>query len=244
MAKHSKLHKSQTQIRTWEGTDYDRTKFETYLSLYPVSTIRLNAGILVLFFLNVFLIIPILSAPYEPLYAYLLFPPLAVMNGWALALIAAPRKLQLNYILFRGVFGIVASLGLMLATQKFAYSSLELTTPWYAIGSFAVYGFALYHYVRSHLRKLRIPEKKQQEEHKRMRLLPLTMIAGLGYLLANLSLMFVSENTVVIVLMCVYSMLAFVLFHFIMELHRYYWNRRIHQGSSAPNGDQQPAQHG
>lgn len=228
--------------RTWEGTDYDRKKFDTYLTLYPVNTIRLNAGILVLFFLNVFLVIPVLSAPYEPLYAYLLFPPLAVMNVWALSLIAAPRRLQLIYVLFRGIFGIAGSLGLMIATQKFAYSSLQLTTPWYAIGSFAAYGFALYHYVRAHLRKLRTPEKKK-EEQKTMRLLPLTMITGLGYLLANLSLMFVSEDTVVIVLMCVYSMLAFVLFHFILELHRYYWIRRVRSGSAAPNGDQHPTQH-
>ncbi|AUD23785.1 hypothetical protein CU648_15340 [Bacillus sp. HBCD-sjtu] len=31
---------------------------------------------------------------------------------------------------------------------------------------------------------------------------------------------------VAIVLMCVYSMLSLILFHFIMELHRYYYLRK------------------
>ncbi|AAP07913.1 hypothetical protein CN419_24640 [Bacillus cereus] len=31
---------------------------------------------------------------------------------------------------------------------------------------------------------------------------------------------------VAIVLMCVYSMFSFILFHFIMELHRYYYLRK------------------
>ncbi|PRT20729.1 hypothetical protein C6353_00420 [Bacillus toyonensis] len=35
---------------------------------------------------------------------------------------------------------------------------------------------------------------------------------------------------VAIVLMCVYSMLSFMLFHFIMELHRYYYLRKHIEG--------------
>ncbi|WP_235439964.1 hypothetical protein [Paenibacillus sp. DMB20] len=172
-----------------------------------------------------------LSVPYEPLYAYLLLPPLVIMNAWALALIAVPRKLQLNYVLFRGVFGIVCSVGFMIVTQKFAYSGLHLTTPWYAVGSFAAYGFALYQYVRSHIRKLETP-RMQSQDRSGMSMMTLTILTGLGYLLANLSLMFVSEKTVTIVLMCVYAMLAFVMFHFILELHRYYWLKRAGKAST------------
>lgn len=47
----------------------------------------------------------------------------------------------------------------------------------------------------------------------------LTTLIGLGYLAANLSLTFVSEQTVIVMLMAVYAMLAFVMFHFIMDLH-------------------------
>nr|WP_211747087.1 hypothetical protein [Paenibacillus sp. Marseille-Q4541] len=190
--------------------------------MYPVSGIRMNAGILVLFFLNLFLIIPVLSVPYQRIYAYILLPPLAVMNIWAMALILAPRKLQLNYVLFRGVFGIVCSLGFMIVTQKFAYIGLGLETPWYTAFSFAAYGFALYQYICSHIRKLDSPRQKREEDSGLSKV-SITLFTGLGYLLANLSLLYVSEDRVAIVLLCVYSMLSFVMFHFILELHRYYW---------------------
>lgn len=125
--------------------------------VYAVDGIRLSAGILVLFFLNVFLLIPVFSVPFQSLYAYILVPPLGFMNIWAIALIAALRRLQLNYVLFRGVFGIVCSVGFMVIVQKFAYGTLGLSTPWYGIGSFVVYGFALFQYMKFHLRKLKQP---------------------------------------------------------------------------------------
>lgn len=209
-----------------QESEYDRNAFESYLSLYPVEGIRLNVSILVMFFLNLFIAIPVFSVPYESFYAYVLLPPLAIMNLWALALIIAPKKLQLNYVLFRGVFGIVCSMGFLIVTQKFAYSVLQLNTPWYGIGSFAAYGFALYSYIRSHVQKLKKPRDERQKRSG-MSIVSLTVVTGLGYLLANLSLMFVNGETVTIVLMCVYAMLAFIVFHFILEIHRYYWLRRV-----------------
>ncbi|MCL6663303.1 hypothetical protein [Paenibacillus amylolyticus] len=196
--------------------------------IYAVDSIRLSAGILVLFFLNVFLLIPVFSVPFQSLYAYILVPPLAFMNIWAIALIAAPRRLQLNYVLFRGVFGIVCSVGFMVIIQKFAYGTIGLTTPWYAIGSFAVYSFALFQYVKFRLRKLQQPpQRKKRDKSTGMPVATLTMITGGAYLLANISLAFVTQQTVAVVLMCVYIMLAFVVFHFIMDLHRYYWLRHV-----------------
>lgn len=196
--------------------------------IYAVDGIRLSAGILVLFFLNVFLLIPVFSVPFQSLYAYILVPPLAFMNIWAIALIVAPRRLQLNYVLFRGVFGIVCSVGFMVTIQKFAYGTLGLSTPWYAIGSFAVYGFALFQYVKFRLRRLQQPpQRKKGDKSTGVPVATLTMITGGAYLLANISLAFVTQQTVVVVLMSVYIMLAFVVFHFIMDLHRYYWLRQV-----------------
>ncbi|MEK4076720.1 MULTISPECIES: hypothetical protein [Paenibacillus] len=212
----------------YEGTLYPRETFENYLVIYAADGIRLSVGTLVLFFLNVFLLIPVFSVPFQSMYAYILVPPLVFMNIWAIALIAAPRRLQLNYVLFRGVFGIVCSVGFMVIIQKFAYGTLALTTPWYAIGSFAVYGFALFQYVKFRLRKLRQPpQRKKGDKSPGMPVATLTMITGGAYLLANISLAFVTQQTVAVVLMCVYIMLAFVVFHFIMDLHRYYWLRQV-----------------
>ncbi|WP_413407145.1 hypothetical protein [Paenibacillus amylolyticus] len=196
--------------------------------IYTVDGIRLSAGILVLFFLNVFLLIPVFSVPFQSLYTYILLPPLGFMNTWAIALIAAPRRLQLNYVLFRGVFGIVCSVGFMVIIQKFAYGILGLSTPWYAIGSFVVYGFAVFQYVKFRLRKLQQPpQRKKGDKSTDVPGATITMITGGAYLLANISLAFVTQQTVAVVLMCVYIMLAFVVFHFIMDLHRYYWLRQI-----------------
>lgn len=212
----------------YEGTSYNRDAFENYLAVNAVDGIRFSAGTLVLFFLNVFLLIPVFSVPVQLMYAYILLPPLAVMNVWALALIVAPRRLQLNYVLFRGVFGIVCSLGFMIIIQKFAYGMLGLTTPWYAIGSFVVYGFALYQYAKFHIHKLKqLPYSHKADKGSRMPVATLTLLTGAGYLLANISLAFVTEQTVAVVLMSVYIMLAFVVFHFIMDVHRYYWLRRV-----------------
>lgn len=224
------VHKGNTSAGPvmYEGTPYPKETFENYLVIYAPDGIRLSAGTLVLFFLNVFLLIPIFSVPFQALYAYLLLPPLAVMNLWAIALIAVPRRLQLNYVLFRGVFGLVCSASFMVVIQKFAYEALGLTTPWYAIGSFAAYFFALSQYVRFRLQKLKQPpQRKKGDKSTGMPIAALTAITGGAYLLANISLAFVTQQTVAVVLICVYILLAFVVFHFVMDLHRYYWLRRV-----------------
>ncbi|WP_440112856.1 hypothetical protein [Paenibacillus sp. QZ-Y1] len=208
----------------YEGTSYHQDALEKYLVFYAADSIRFSAGTLVLFFLNLCLLIPIFSVPFQPLYAYILLPVLAVMNVWAIVLIVAPRRLQLNYVLFRGVFGVVCSLSFILIVQKFAYGMLALTTPWYAIVSVTMYGFAFFKYSKFHLRKLeQSPHSKKKGGNAKMPVVALTLLTGAGYMLANISLFFVTQQTVAVVLMCVYSMLAFVVFHFIMDLHRYYW---------------------
>lgn len=209
-----------------------RALFEKNMKLYPVNSIRSNVIILVLLLLDLFLTIPLIGNPYIAVYVYVLMPPIVLINIWALVLVIMPRKLQLNYVLFRGVFGLVCSIGFMIMTQKFAYGMLGLDTPWYFISSFAAYGIALYCYIKYHLAKFKNPstykkEPKVKKKHKREAVVTMTTFTGAGYLIANLSLGFATQQFVATVLMCVYSMLAFVLFHFIMELHRYYWLHKL-----------------
>ncbi|KAA8786213.1 hypothetical protein EC604_20435 [Paenibacillus amylolyticus] len=216
-----------TGMVMYKGTSYPEKTFQDYLVTYASDGIRLSAGTLVLFFLNVFLLIPIFSAPYQSLYAYLLLPPLAIMNLWAIVLIIAPRRLQLNYVLFRGVFGLVCSVSFMVGIQKFAYGT-GMTTAWYVIGSFVVYVFTLIQYVRFRLQKLKqSPRPNKIDKNFRMPTAVIAVITGGAYLMANISLAFVTEQTVVVILICVYNMLIFVVFHFVMDLHRYYWLRRV-----------------
>ncbi|WP_410768861.1 hypothetical protein [Fontibacillus sp. BL9] len=211
----------------YDKTGYNPDAFSMYLKLYPVTSIRFNTAILVCFMLNIFVIIPVLGNPYHPLYAYILVPPLAAMNIWALALILQPRRLQLNYVLFRGIFGITAVLSFIITNLKFAYGMLGLQSPWYGILSFALCFIGFFCYAKAHIQKLKSPPDFRKNQTTRRNgystASASSAAAGLGCLVANLSLGFATRQTVAVVLMCVYTLLTFVLFHFIMDLHRYYW---------------------
>ncbi len=103
-----------------------------------------------------------------------------------------------------------------------------MTTPWYVIGSFVVYVFTLIQYVRFRLQKLKqSPRPNKIDKNFRMPIAVIAVISGGTYLMANISLAVVTEQTVVVILICVYNMLIFVVFHFVMDLHRYYWLRRV-----------------
>ncbi|MGG0822004.1 hypothetical protein ABE099_03930 [Paenibacillus turicensis] len=195
--------------------------------LQSPSQIRFHAATLVLFFLNVFVLIPILAAPAEKLYKYLLFPPLLVMNIWALQLILFPVSLRKSYVLFRGVFGVVCSLSLLIVIQLFAYSMLNLDTPLFAIGTLLVYGIALYDYLKRHRKKAKgqtdSPWRKQKNNNRSSLWWSRSVasLVGLGYLVANITLGFVTQQFVVVVLILIYGMLSYTVFHFVLELERY-----------------------
>ena len=83
------------------------------------------------------------------------------LNLWAIWIAINPRKRQLQYTLFRGVYGAICSVGLLVITQKYAYEVLQLQTPIYFILSFGLYGFALYYFYKNHIEKLQEPRKNQ-----------------------------------------------------------------------------------
>ncbi|MBP1907545.1 fatty acid desaturase [Paenibacillus turicensis] len=192
------------------------------------SQIRFHAATLVLFFLNVFVLIPILAVPTERLYRYLLFPPLLIMNIWALLLILFPVFLQKSYVVFRGVFGVVCSLSLLFIMQLFAYSMLNLDTPLFAIGTLFAYGFALYDYLKRNRKKAKRQTNtlwRKQKNNNRSSLgwsRSVASLVGLGYLVANVTLGFVTQQFVVVVLILSYGMLSYTVFHFVLELERYF----------------------
>ncbi|PEA56066.1 hypothetical protein CON64_05410 [Bacillus pseudomycoides] len=205
--------------------DFNKKAFEYYMAVYAVEDIRSTIITLVIGIADVFILLPAFANPFQLLYVYIVAPPIIFLNLWAIWIIINPRKRQLQYTLFRGVFGIVCSVGLLVIAQKFAYEMLELQTPIYFIFSFGLYSFALYHYYKNHIKKLQEPRKKSKSS-KGMGGLGVTAFVGLGQLIANISLGFATQRMVAIVLMCVYSMLSLILFHFIMELHRYYYLRK------------------
>ncbi|AXO91107.1 hypothetical protein J8Y17_00980 [Bacillus cereus] len=208
-----------------KNIDFNKKAFEYYMAVYAAQDIRSTIITLVIGIADIFVLAPAFANPFRLLYVYIVAPPIIFLNLWAIWIIINPRKRQLQYTLFRGVFGIVCSVGLLVIAQKFAYEMLELQTPIYFIFSFGLYSFALYHYYKNHIKKLQEPRKKSKLS-KGMGGIGAVAFVGLGQLIANISLGFATQQMVAIVLMCVYSMLSLILFHFIMELHRYYYLRK------------------
>ncbi|WP_142317083.1 hypothetical protein [Bacillus toyonensis] len=212
-----------------KNTDFNKKVFEYYMALYAVNDIRSTIITLVIGIADIFVLLPAFANPVQPIYMYIIVPPVAFLNVWAIWIVINPRKRQLQYTLFRGVFGIVCSVGLLVITQKFAYGMLGLQTPIYFIFSVDLYIFALNYYYKNHIKKLQEPIKKSKSSKKNSGF-GVVAFVGLGQLIANISLGFATQKMVAIVLMCVYSMLSFMLFHFIMELHRYYYLRKHIEG--------------
>ncbi|GGE59641.1 hypothetical protein [Priestia taiwanensis] len=203
-------------------TDFNKKAFENYMAVYAVKDIRFNVLALVLVIADFFILLPSTSSPFQPIYVYILAPPIAFLNLWAIWISINPKKRQVQYTLFRGVFGIVCSLGLLIIAQKFAYGMLKLQTPLYFIFSFSSYSFALYYYYRSHIKKLQEPKKKSKSSTG-IGAVGVASFVGLGQIVGNISIGFASQQMVAIVLMSFYSLFALALLHFIMELHRYYY---------------------
>ncbi|UOY91224.1 hypothetical protein MUG87_11725 [Ectobacillus sp. JY-23] len=198
---------------------YNKKALQQYMFLYPVSGVRENLVALIVG-ADVFIVVLTLAPPFQLLYAVLLLSPIAFLNIWAIWIAIHPRKRSVQYILFRGVFGVVFSFGLMTLTQKMAYGMIGLQTPLYFIVSFSLYGLALYGYTKRHIQKLKEPIKNQEMAGKFGG--SLAAAVGLGYLVANVSVGYATQQMVAVVLMSVFTVLSFVTFHFIMELHRYY----------------------
>lgn len=196
---------------------------DRYVRSHVYGGVRGNALILTLIFMDPFLLIPAAGQPSASLYLWLLVPPVAVMNGWALMLALFPERLKRNFVLFRAVFGLVMPLGLLTAAQKFAYEWIGLRTPLYAVLSFGLYALALGWYWRRRTRSAR----NRNPGSTSPRSLPWTAFAGLGSLAGNALLGLTSPSAAGVVLACIYSGLSFVLFHFTAEWELYLkWKRK------------------
>ncbi|HDR8261841.1 TPA: hypothetical protein QC128_005197, partial [Bacillus cereus] len=135
-----------------KSLDFNKKAFAHYMALYPVNEIRVHVIGLVLLGADVFVLLPAFANPFRLLYVYIVTPPVIFLNLWAILIAINPRKRQLQYTLFRGVYGAICSVGLLVITQKFAYGMLGLQTPIYFIFSVGLYIFALYYYYKNHIK--------------------------------------------------------------------------------------------
>ncbi|WP_242221283.1 hypothetical protein [Bacillus cereus group sp. BfR-BA-01380] len=210
-----------------KSIDFNKKAFAHYMAIYPVNEIRFHVIVLVLVGADMLVLLPALANSFRLLYVYVVAPPIIFLNLWAIWIAINPRKRQLQYTLFRGVYGIICSVGLLVITQKFAYEVLQLQTPIYFIFSVGLYGFALYHFYKNHIKKLQEPRKKSNVWKKETGSVKVAVfVVGLGQLVANIILSIATQQMGAIVFMCACTGFSFALFYMIMDLHRYYYLRK------------------
>ncbi|MCU5479301.1 hypothetical protein OCB02_26745 [Bacillus cereus] len=209
-----------------KSIDFNKKAFAHYMDLYPVNEIRVHVIVLVLLGADVFVLLPAFANPFQLLYVYVVTPPVIFLNLWAIWIAINPRKRQLQYTLFRGVYGTICSVGLLVITQKYAYEVLQLQTPIYFILSFGLYGFALYLFYKNHIEKLQEPRKKSKSSKGTGGVKVAAIAAGSGQLIANIILSIATQQMGAIVFMCACTVFSFGLFYMIIELHKYYYLRK------------------
>ena len=209
-----------------KNTDFNKKVFEYYMALYPVNEIRFQIIALVLVGADIFILLPAFANPFRLLYVYIVTPPVIFLNLWAIWIAINPRKRQLQYTLFRGVYGAICSVGLLVITQEYAYEVLQLQTPIYFIFSVGLYGFALYYFYKNHIEKLQEPRKKSKSSKGTGGVKVAAIAAGLGQLIANIILSTATQQMGAIVFMSACTVFSFVLFYMIIELHKYYYLRK------------------
>ncbi|ONG59689.1 hypothetical protein BKL48_24490 [Bacillus cereus] len=198
-----------------KNTDFNKKAFEYYVALYAVNDIRSTIITLVIGIADIFVLLPAFANPFRLLYVYIVTPPVIFLNLWAIWIAINPRKRQLQYTLFRGVYGTICSVGLLVITQKYAYEVLQLQTPIYFIFSVGLYSVALYYFYKNHIEKLQEPRKKSKSSKGTGGVKVAAIAAGSGQLIANIILSIATQQMGAIVFMSACTVFSFVLFYFI-----------------------------
>lgn len=208
-----------------------------YVSYIP-SEIEVSNFMVVVFLLPIMcVLIPILAPPFEMLYAVLVLPPfitMAIVAVWYKISSRNDGKKYQNttFFLIKGLYGVVGSVGCLLIIQKFAYGMLGFTSPLFFILSFLGYGLVLYFFFIDQIKKVYEEKNKKYKKNTGRRVVKATAstFSFLGYLAGTISLRFISDNTMYIVMIGLYFMISYIFLYHMFELHRYYLIKKVGKG--------------
>ncbi len=205
-----------------------------YVMHIPSENEKSNFMVLVFLLPAMFVLIPIFAPPFEMLYAVLVLPPfiaMAIIAVWYRYSSRNDGKKYQNTTFFfiKGLYGVVASVGSIVIIQKLAYGMLGIKSPLFFILSFLGYGIVLYFFFRDQIKKVYAEKSKKNKKKRGSKVVSATAstFSFLGYLVATMSLRFVSDNTVAIVLICGYIMISYIMMYHMFELHRYFLIRNL-----------------
>ncbi|MEI4618417.1 hypothetical protein WAG13_32475, partial [Bacillus cereus] len=75
-----------------KNTDFNKKAFKYYMALYAVNDIRSTIITLVIGIADIFVLLPAFANPVQPIYMYIIVPPVAFLNVWAIWMFCASGK--------------------------------------------------------------------------------------------------------------------------------------------------------
>ncbi|KLA32152.1 hypothetical protein B4077_0908 [Bacillus cereus] len=83
-----------------KSIDFNKKAFAHYMALYAVNDIRSTIITLVIGIVDIFVLLPAFANPVQPIYMYIIVPPVAFLNVWAIWIVINPRsKNQIDIML-------------------------------------------------------------------------------------------------------------------------------------------------
>lgn len=119
-----------------------------------VSEIRSTVLLFLLFFVDVFMIIPLFMGKADRLYFSLLLPPILLLHLWGLWIMLEPYRRQIDYHLYIGVLCAFLPIGYTAVSLQLMYGAIGVSTPLYAILLIALQIFAFYALYKWHFKNL------------------------------------------------------------------------------------------
>lgn len=183
--------------------------------------IRNIIGAFVWFFMNFLLLIILFIFPPYSIYSYTALPFYVICNLWGIwILFYKPRQPQLQHLLYSGFVASSISLCSFIAVQKLAYEFVELESPLFFILSLIAYGLVVYKselfwikYSTARLRRITDEDVKVPK---------IVLFSSLGYIIGQVSIGFLSQKSMAIVLIIILSFISIVFLALSTHLYFYF----------------------
>ncbi|MFB0919618.1 MAG: hypothetical protein QMB62_01850 [Oscillospiraceae bacterium] len=195
-------------------------KLEEYLQFQPVSLVRQCLWGWLIFIIVVGALTSFFGVWKE--YTRIIFPPIVlIMVVWNIWMLIKTEKKQKAYVLFIGVYCIVLSVLLLLASYKFAYTVDRFPFIFYIVISVLIYiaDFILcFYYVKASLTKN--VRKKSNKPSTAVKIIVIFSASGL--IIAKLIMGFVSHRIQIIILIMCLAILGYIIETGSHFLYKYY----------------------
>ncbi|MFJ7932763.1 hypothetical protein [Sporosarcina sp. NPDC096371] len=198
----------------------------SYLRFQTPRENRRNIITFFILFLDFLGIFPLLGDPFSYDFFIAALIPTVLLHIWAIIYIVDPYRFELSYYLFFGIYGIVNTYVLFLVIQKFLYFHLnvESKVP-FLLGVLFLIGLLLaVNWIN--LKALYNGTYHKLQTKKSGNFSWIMAASGLGYVLAQVMLTLIFNNSIkMMIIIIVLSLLSILPAYFSTSIHRYIFIR-------------------